>query len=159
MTGGGDPVQKERQQSAEVNYDGGIDLLEYQLEQGDERLSTRETIVLRQDFPLRVGMRWQTGLEMQVDYAISLRLYDENGSKVLHQDEVLADLESRATSKWSENDPVDTWFDLEIPAGLPPGVYELRLVVYNVETLTPTVKIDVWEPDVLLASMSLGESR
>jgi len=38
-------------------------------------------------------------------------------------------------------------------------VYELRLVVYNVETLTPTVKIDVWEPDVLLASMSWSESR
>ena len=57
MTGGGDPVQKERQQSAEVNYDGGIDLLEYLLEQGDERLSTRETIILRQDFPLRVGMQ------------------------------------------------------------------------------------------------------
>ena len=58
---------------------------------------------------------------MQVDYAISLRLYDESGSKVLHQDEVLADSESRATSKWSENDPVDTWFDLEIPAGLSAG--------------------------------------
>ncbi len=159
MTGGGDPVQQERQQSAEVNYDGGIDLLEYLLEQGDERLSTRETIILSQDFPLRVGMRWQTGPEMQVDYAISLRLYDENGRKVLHQDEVLADSESMATSKWSEENPVDTWFDLEIPAGLPPGVYELRLVVYNVETLTPTVKIDVWEPDVLLASMSWSESR
>ena len=96
---------------------------------------------------------------MQVDYAISLRLYDENGSRVLQKDEVLADSETRATSQWSENEPVDTWFDLETPADLAPGVYELRLVVYDVETLTPTVEIDVWEPDVLVARMSWGESQ
>ena len=159
IAGGGDPVQEERRQRGQVHYDGGIDLLGYVLEQGDERLSIRETLNLTQDLPLWVAMRWQTGPGLHIDFAISLRLYDENGSKVFQQDEVLADSESRATSQWSEQDPVDTWFDLEIPAGLAPGVYELRLVVYDAETLTPTVEVDVWEPDVLLARMSWEESQ
>ena len=158
IAGGGDPVQEERRQRV-VHYDGGIDLLGFALEQGEERHSTRETINLRQDLPLWVGMRWKVGPGLQVDYAISLRLYDDSGSKVFQQDEVLTDSESRATSQWSEQDPVDTWFDLEIPAGLAPGVYELRLVVYNAESLTPTVEVDVWEPDVLMARLSWEERQ
>ena len=159
IAGGGDPVEGDRRRRAAVNYDGGIDLLGFALEQGEDRLLTQETIGLKQNLPLWVGMRWRTGSDQQVDFAISLRIYDESGNRVFQQDEVLTDSRSRATSQWQEQEPVDTWFELGIPADLQPGVYELRLIVYNIETLTPTVEIEVWEPDVLLARMRWGESQ
>ncbi len=158
IAGGGDPVEGDRRRRAAVNYDGGIDLLGFALEQGEDRLPTQETISLR-DQPLWVGMRWRTGPDQHVDFAISLRIYDESGERVFQQDEVLTDADSRATSQWQEQEPVDTWFELTIPSDLQSGVYELRLIVYNIETLTPTVEIEVWEPDVLLARLRRGESQ
>ncbi len=159
IAGGGDPVQGDRRPRAAFNYDGGIDLLVSILEQGGDRFSVQETIDLKPDLPLRVGLRWRTGSEQRVDFAISLRIFDDAGNSVFQQDEVLTDSESRATSQWQEQEPVDTWFELGIPADLPPGVYELHLIVYNVETLTPTVVIEVWEPNVLLARLRRGESQ
>ncbi len=151
IAGGGDPVPDERRRKAAVHFDGGIDLLGLALEQGEERLSSREVISLRRDLPLWVGMRWQTAPGLGVDYAVSLRLHDRNGARALQQDEVLTDRDSMTTSQWSAHEPVDTWFSIEFLSHMPPGEYELRLVVYNIRTLTPTVEIDVWEPDILLA--------
>lgn len=153
IAGGGDPVRRSRTRGAAVHYDGGIDLLGLGLQQGEERLSTRETISLRDDLPLWVGMRWQTAPGLRIDYAISLRLHDAWGRQASQQDEVLTDAGGWTTSRWTRREPVDTWFALDIPAGLPPGEYELRLVVYNVDTLTPTVEIDVWESEVVLARL------
>ena len=159
IAGGGDPVSGERRRRAAVRYDGGIDLLGLALEQGEERLSSRELIVLRQDLALWVGMRWQITPGLAVNYAISLRLHDKWSRRVFQQDEVLTNSDSRLTRNWSAQEPVDTWFPLDLPADLPPGDYELRLVVYNIESLTPTVEIDVWEPDVLVARLQSGEGQ
>ncbi len=46
---------------------------------------------------------------------------------------------------------------LKIPAELSAGEYELRMVVYDFETLVPTVEIGVWEPEVTLARLRLAE--
>ena len=155
VAGGGDPVRGARR--AAVRYDGGIDLSGLALMQGEERLSSRDLIDLRRDLPLWVGMRWQTAPGLRVEYAISLRLHDTRGRRVYQLDDVLTDSQSRSTSHWWAHEHVDTWFRLDFPADLAPGVYELRLVVYNIETLTPTVEIDVWEPDALLARVRWGE--
>ena len=47
------------------------------------------------------------------------------------------------TSSWSPDDKVDTWHLLEFPPNLPSDDYELRLVVYDFETLQPTVELGV----------------
>ena len=159
IAGGGDPVQEDRRSRAAFHFDGGIDLLGFALKQGENSLPTQETINIRPEEPLWVGMRWRTGSEQQIDFAISLRIYDESGKTVFQQDEHLSDSESRATSQWQEQEPVETWFELGFPGDLPPGVYELRLVVYDIETLTPTVVIEVWEPDVFMAHLRWGDSQ
>ena len=48
---------------------------------------------------------------------------------------------------------------LEFPSDLPPGEYELRLVVYDFETLKPTVELGVWEPETTLTRLQLGELK
>lgn len=159
IAGGGDPGGGDRRRRAGVRYDGGIDLLGIALEQGNNRLSTRDVIALRQDRSLWVGMKWQTRAGLSTDFAVSLRLRDRWGRSVFQHDEVLGDSSSLPTSRWSAQEPVDTWFSIDIPRELAPGVYELRLVVYNIETLTPTVEIDVWKPDVLLARLQWGDGR
>jgi len=42
---------------------------------------------------------------------------------------------------------------------MPPGLYDLRLTVYNAETLIPTVEIDVWEPELVLARVYLAGTQ
>ena len=63
----------------------------------------------------------------------------------------------RPTSSWSHEETVDTTALLTFPADLPAGEYELRMVVYDFETLTPTVEISVWEPEMTLARLRLAE--
>ena len=65
----------------------------------------------------------------------------------------------RPTSHWAANELVDSLLQLDLPADLLPGDYELRLVVYNIETLTPTVQQDVWEPEITLARLRLVEAQ
>ena len=42
---------------------------------------------------------------------------------------------------------------LHFPADLQPGDYELRLVVYDFHTQTPTVQQEVWQAETVLARL------
>ena len=48
---------------------------------------------------------------------------------------------------------------MEIPPDLKPGEYELRLVVYDYESLKPTVELGVWEPEAVIANLQVSESH
>ena len=63
------------------------------------------------------------------------------------------------TSQWSADEPVDTLHKLVFLADLPPGEYELRLVVYDSQTQAPTVQQEVWEPEITLARLRLAYLR
>ena len=140
-----------------VNYDGGIALQGLALGQGAEQLSFRQQLNLRRERSLWGVMQWQTEPGLEVDYAISLRLYDETGDRVYQADDVLWNpLKHSPTTRWHAHEPVDTLHLLDIPTELPPGDYELRMVVYNFETQRPTVQEGVWEPETTLARLRLA---
>ena len=61
------------------------------------------------------------------------------------------------TSHWSAEELVDTMHLLVFPNDFPPREYELRLFVYDFETLKPTVEIGVWEAETVLARLRLEE--
>ena len=140
-----------------VHYDGGIDLRGLALGQGQEQLSTQHRLDLGQERALWVGLQWQTTPGLNADYAISLRLYNSGGEKSYQEDAVLGNPDHARTRHWSVGEAVDTLFHLNFPAELPPGEYELRLIVYDAETLVPTVEIDVWQPETVLARLQLLE--
>ena len=140
-----------------VDYDGGIALRGLALGQGEDQLSSQQALELGRDRPLWMALRWQIAPGLDVDYAISLRLHDAAGERVFQEDAVLWNPVHWPTSSWSEEEPVDTTALLKIPAELSAGEYELRVVVYDVATLTPTVEIGVWEPEVVLARLRLKE--
>ena len=141
-----------------VHYDGGIDLLGLALGQGEEQLSSKQLLNLDLGRPLWVGLQWQTRPGLDTDFSVSLRLHSEDGSVAFQSDAVLGNSDFARTSRWSAEEAVDTLFHLRVPDDLRPGEYELGLIVYNTETLTPTVEIDVWEPELILARLRLAEN-
>ena len=140
-----------------VDYDGGISLHGLALGQGAEQLVTEDPLSLGADRALWLALRWQTAPELAVDYSISLRLHDSEGGRVYQKDAVLLNSRHHRTGRWAEEEPVDTVFYLDIPADLAPGDYALRLIVYDSATLSPTVELGVWEPEVALAQVRLGD--
>ena len=140
-----------------VDYDGGIALQGLALGQGAEQMSSRQLLSLERGRPLWFALKWQTASDLDVDYVVSSRLYNAEGEMVYQEDEVLWNPEHWPTSHWSGDVPVDTLSLLNIPPNLPAGEYALRLVVYNFETLVPTVEIGVWEPEMTLAQLRLEE--
>ena len=101
------------------------------LGQGAEQLSSRQVLDLGRDRPLWMALQWQTAPGLDVDYSISLRLYGVEGERVYQEDAVLrsrlgSSYESLVGGRSGRFRTV-----LAVPADLPAGNYELRLVVYN----------------------------
>ncbi len=102
-------------------------------------------------------MQWQTAPGLEAIYSISLRLHDAEGSMVYQRDAVLENSTPFPTNRWQADELVDTLHFLEFPSDLLPGEYDLRLVVYDFETLKPTVELGVWEVEKTLARLRVGE--
>ena len=145
--------------SSEVHYDGGISLHAFAMGQGEEQLSSNQPFSMDQDRSWWLAMQWQTAPGLEVVFSISLRLHDAEGGNVYQRDVVLENSNRIPTNKWPADELVDTLHLLEFPSEIPPGEYELRLVVYDYETLKPTVELGVWEPEVTLARLRWAEGR
>ena len=143
-----------------VLYDGGIALHGLALGQDEVQLTSLQPLNLEKDRSLWGVMRWQTAPELNVDYAMSLRLYDTQGQLVHQADDIIwHPTDHVPSSKWSSSEMVDSLFQLEFPDNLLPDDYELKLVIYDFESLVPTVEIGVWQPETTLARLRLGEAR
>ena len=139
-----------------VRYDGPISLHGFALGQGARQLSAAGMTGLDPGSTVWGVLQWQTATGLEDDYAISIRLYSDEGTAVFQEDIVLWNPANHTpTSHWPSQEAVDSLFRLDLPAELPPGDYQLRLVVYNSETLIPTVEVGVWEPERLLVQLRL----
>ena len=140
-----------------VNYDGGIALQGLALGLGAEQLPSGQLLNLGPERLLWTVLQWQIEPGLDVDYATSLRLYNAKDEVVFQHDVALWDPNHRPTSHWTADAAVDTLHPLHFPPALPPGEYELRLVVYNFDTQAPTVQIDVWKPEITLARLRIRQ--
>ena len=140
-----------------VNYDGGISLQGLALGRGEEQLSSQQPLIVEEERAFWLVLKWETAPDLHIDYAISLRLHDAEGRAVYHKDEVLWKADHTKTGIGGPSELFDTPFQVDIPADLLPGEYELRLIVYDEESLKPTVELGVWEPEVALARLRLEE--
>ncbi len=145
-------------ESSIVHYDGGISLHAFAMGQGTEQLSSNQPFSLGQDRSWWLAMQWQTAPGLEIVYSISLRLHDAEGSTVYQRDVVLEDAKHISTNEWEADNPVESLHLLRFPPELPPGEYELRLVVYDYETQKPTVELGVWEPETTLTRLTLAEA-
>ncbi len=94
---------------------------------------TGKTIEYRKQ--LGLTLRWQTIAEMQEGYALSLRLVDEQGRLWGQADEWLENEASLATYAWKVGQVNEGHHTLSLAAGTPPGHYQVKMVLYSVDTL------------------------
>ncbi len=149
----------EHMESMTVNYDGGISLTGLAAGQGEQQLTPQPTLNLKADSPLWLALQWQTAPELQTDYAVSLRLHDAEGRGVFQRDFVLWKPDHSSTGSAGTISHFDSLHLLDFPADLPPGEYELRMVVYDTESLKPTVELGVWEAETAIANLQLSKSK
>ena len=142
-----------------INYDGGIALQGLALGYDAEQLPFGQLLNLGRERSLWGVLQWQTEPGLDMDYVMSLRLYNAEGERAYQEDTVLWNPDHWPTSHWAANQTVDTMTLLHFPADLQPGDYELRLVVYDFLTQTPTVQQGTWQPVITLARLRLAEAR
>ncbi len=138
-----------------VVYDGGIELLGFALGQGQDQLSIEEPILLRESKDIWAVLHWQTTPDLGIEYSVSLRLRNADTTDVYTKDLILWKPDHSVTGDGGPVEQFDTWVHLDIQADVPPGEYELRLIVYDSVTLKPTVEIGVWEPEITLAHLQV----
>lgn len=142
-----------------VHYDGGISLQGFALGQGQEQYSTQQSVNLGQQRSFWMVTQWTTAPELQTEFAVSLRLHNTESGELFQKDIVLLDSNHTRTNNWVPDRPVEMLYHFEIPAYLKSGEYQLRLIVYDFETLQPTVELGVWEAESVLASLLVGDDR
>ncbi|MCY4409347.1 MAG: DUF2142 domain-containing protein [Caldilineaceae bacterium] len=140
-----------------VEYDSGIALAGVALGQEEVQLSVKQLSDLDRLKPMWVAMRFRELVDSEISYATSLRLYpvEQDGGWSYQEDTELWKPEHSTLQPGASAQPLDTLVRLVFPPDLPAGEYELRLVVYDVETLEPVVRVGVWEPELLLARLLL----
>ena len=94
---------------------------------------TEDTIEYRKQ--LGITLRWQTIAEMQKDYALSIRLVDEQGRLWGQTDEWLENKAALPTYAWKVGQVSERHHALALDAGTPPGRYQVKMVLYSVSTL------------------------
>lgn len=143
-----------------VHYDGGISLVGFALGESHTQLPTRSLPIQHDERSLWVDLQWRTQADLHTDFAISLRLHDAQGNRVWQHDQwLLTGPLYEPTSLWVPNTTITTHILLDIAPHVPTGLHELRLIVYDTESHTPTVEIGIWEPEAMLAVLSLPPYR
>ena len=103
---------------------------------------------------LWAALRWRAESAPQADYRVSLRLHNADGA-VVHQAEApVLGFDYSGTAAWQPGHEGESLLHIALPAELPPGPYEVRLVVYDQVTLTPAVVVDVWTPEVTVGCLT-----
>ena len=91
---------------------------------------------------LGVALRWQALQKVGENYALSLRLVDGGGHPWAQVDEWLLNASGLPTSAWEEGEASEGRYLLDIPAGIPPGRYQVRAIVYRTDTLERLAVLD-----------------
>ncbi len=91
---------------------------------------------------LGVVLVWQKARPLAENYAVSLHLLDGRGYTWAKQDSWLLNAAGSATSAWAADETVREDYLLPIPAGIPPGPYQLSVTIYDTQNLAPVPVLD-----------------
>ena len=93
---------------------------------------------------LPVVIRWQRVADGSVDRPLKARvaLYDAGGRRLAQSDQRILNDRHLLPSEWSPTDTPLNVYLLDAPPDLAPGAYDLRLLVYDADTLEPLPLLD-----------------
>lgn len=78
-----------------------------------------------------VTIYWRALADLQADYSISLRLFNEAGQEIFKVDSLHPVLGTYPTSKWREGEVVSDYYEIPLPHSLPAGRYRWGVLVYR----------------------------
>jgi hypothetical protein len=143
--------------SQDVLYDSGFSLTHAAIGSHGGVQFTDEWVQLNAwTHPLWLVTRWQTARPIDQEYRLSLRLYNEMDERVHMEEYPIFDAFVRATDEWRTGAATETYQLFPALPNLAPGTYQLRILIYDLDTLAPAVQVNVWEPEVLLLTIEIG---
>jgi 4-amino-4-deoxy-L-arabinose transferase-like glycosyltransferase len=101
---------------------------------------SEDTIEYRKQ--LGMTLRWRAQRGMEENHAFSLRLVDSEGHFWAQLDEWLLNPSGLPTSAWETGETGEGHYLLPIPAGIPPGRYQVKATVYQTDTLEGVAILD-----------------
>jgi 4-amino-4-deoxy-L-arabinose transferase-like glycosyltransferase len=144
----------EQLEPKKIAYDGGMSLTGLAFSRhGGQQASATQPISVQPGESLYTALTWRADQTPAGDYKYSLRLRDAEGGLAFQTDEYLWSFDHAPTSHWQPGDASESLITFELPQDLRPGDYELRLVVYDDKTQTPTVEVGVWQPEATLVRL------
>lgn len=96
------------------------------------------------ELTLTLYWRWEAppgSLESTTDYAVSIRLYDEQGRQWVQQDEKPG-APLYPTSRWVTDEVMEQPLRVQVPLGVPPGTYSLEVIAYHSASGAPLTVSD-----------------
>jgi hypothetical protein len=81
-----------------------------------------------------VLLRWESDQALAQDYTAFVHVYDARGNRFAQGDSLIVNQDLLPTSEWGSGSSGTTLHHLSIPAGTPPGRYELHVGAYVLET-------------------------
>jgi hypothetical protein len=105
-----------------INFDDKISLTGYRLDQG----ASPNTF--------QISLRWQALKPIEKDYTITIQLLDQTQNLIAQVDKPPLG-GAYPTTAWSPGNQIPDIYDLQLPPGIPRGVYQLVVGVYDLQTL------------------------
>ena len=138
----------------EIAYDAGLSLTGLALSRhGGQQEASAQPITVQPGESLYTALTWRADRPPSGDFKYSLRLRDAEGGVAVQTDESIWSFDQAPTSRWQPGEASESLIVFELPQDLTPGDYEMRLVVYDDKTQTPTVRVGVWQPEATLARL------
>jgi len=91
-----------------------------------------------------IVIRWQRMVDSQIDRPLKARvaLYNQAGDRLAQNDKRLLNDRHLWPAEWEETEQPLNVYKLQAPIDLPAGEYEIRLLVYDAESLEPVGIVD-----------------
>jgi len=93
-----------------------------------------ERVEVRPGDVLRLVLHWQARTSINQDYVVFVHLAEADGRPIAQHDDRPGG-GARPTTTWSPGEIVDDLHELQVPPGVAPGAYELRVGMYAPDTL------------------------
>ncbi len=140
-----------------VQYDVGVELNGVAIGRHGGDQFFEPTVHLTTDQgPLWLALAWRANQTIVPNLRISLRLYNEAKERVHLEEYELRDLFERPTSEWRPGDETKSYQIFPLPSDLPDGHYQLKLLIYDLQSLAPSVQVGIWEPEIAILDFELG---
>ncbi len=98
---------------------------------------------------------WVADQRPSGDLKVSWRLVDEAGAERFQFDDTLVASDGLLSSEWAPAQVEENFHISALPPDLPSTCYALEMILYDAETLAPTVQVGVWEARYRLGRVCL----